>query len=83
MPILDIWSHFFVSLLLLYYWGGGGVNGKESESEVLQICLKAQKMANLDIWSHFFYFSTFLLGDCVCGGEGMVEEVDVDAFRCD
>ena len=36
------------------------------------------KLANLDIWSHWFsfFFSTFL-------GGGMVEKVDLEAYRCD
>ena len=79
LPILDIWSHFFVSILLLYYRGG---NGKESEPEVLQIWLKAQKWPTMTFGAIFSIFLHLHLGIVYVGG-GMVEEVDVEAFRCD
>ena len=81
LPILDIRIDFFVSILLPFYRGRGG--------EVKKVNLKSSryalkpKIGQLGFEALFYIFLHFSRG--VGGGEGggMVEEVDVEAFRCD
>ena len=75
---LEPFFRIYTSTLL----SGGGVNGKESEPEVLQIWLKAQKWPTMTFGAIFSIFLHLHLGIVYVGG-GMVEEVDVEAFRCD